>query len=323
VLQQKVQEHCGEGIPDEAYLLELGWYTKEVIVSYVECKRCRQKGCQVEENRGQEVISDRQKWCGCQKRKETEVVRPKRGKVQQSSTWAGVLGGTAREEGRQREVRQTFKILREVWLNIGIEKIDTHEGVAVKALLDSGTTGMFMDKRTAAKHGFMLKKLEKSIIVSNVDGTDNSGGAITHQVEANVYYKGHIERMRMNVYDLGKTEVILRIPWLQVHNPEINWKTGEVKMMRCPLLCGRRPREVERVKRVATLEQEKIVRWVIDNKEEWGREEEMEEDHRKIEELVPRKFLKWRKVFGKVESERMPTRKVWDHAIDLKEMFKP
>jgi len=49
----------------------------------------------------------------------------------------------------------------------------------------------------------------------------------------------------------------------------------------------------------------------------------MEEDHRKIKELVPRKFLKWKKVFGKVESERMPTRKVWDHAIDLKETFKP
>jgi len=26
-------------------------------------------------------------------------------------------------------------------------------------------------------------------------------------------------------------------------------------------------------------------------------------------------------VFGKVESERMPTRKVWDHTIDLKKMF--
>ena len=38
--------------------------------------------------------------------------------------------------------------------------------------------------------------------------------------------------------------------------------------------------------------------------------------------MVSRKFLKWRKVFGKVESERIPTRKVWDHAIDLKEMFK-
>jgi len=38
--------------------------------------------------------------------------------------------------------------------------------------------------------------------------------------------------------------------------------------------------------------------------------------------MVPKKFLKWRKVFGKVESKRMPIRKVWDHAVDLKEMFK-
>jgi len=28
-------------------------------------------------------------------------------------------------------------------------------------------------------------------------------------------------------------------------------------------------------------------------------------------------------VFGKVESERILTRKVWDHTIDLKETFKP
>ena len=39
--------------------------------------------------------------------------------------------------------------------------------------------------------------------------------------------------------------------------------------------------------------------------------------------MVPRKFLRWRKVFGKVESERILTRKVWDHAINLKETFKP
>jgi len=28
------------------------------------------------------------------------------------------------------------------------------------------------------------------------------------------------------------------------------------------------------------------------------------------------------KVFGKIELERMPIRKIWDHAIDLKEEFK-
>ena len=117
------------------------------------------------------------------------------------------------------------------------------------------------------------------------------------------------------------------MPWLVAHNPEINWKTGEVKMTRCLSLCGRvRIKEKERKKkgkRVVTLEKEKIVRWAIDDKEDWGREEEIEKDHRKIKEMVPRKFLKWRKVFGKVKSERMPTRKVWDYAIDLKETFKP
>ena len=47
-------------------------------------------------------------------------------------------------------------MLREVQLNIGIEKTDTYEGITIKVLLDSNATGMFMDKRTVAKHGFRL-----------------------------------------------------------------------------------------------------------------------------------------------------------------------
>jgi len=214
-------------------------------------------------------------------------------------------------------------MLREVWLNIRVEKINTHEGIMIKALLDSSATEMFMDRQTAARHGFKLQKLERPIAVKNVDGTNNNRGAITHQVECNVFYKGHMERMRMDVCDLGKTEMILGMLWLVAHNPEINWEMGEVKMTRCPLLCGRKNQKREKVKRIATEEEKKIVHWAIDDKEDWGKEEEMEEDHRKIEEMVPRKFLKWRKVFEKVKSERIPTRKVWDHAIDLKETFKP
>ena len=42
-----------------------------------------------------------------------------------------------------------------------------------------------------------------------------------------------------------------------------------------------------------------------------------------VEELVLRRFQKWKKIFEKEESERMPTRKLWDHAIELKEVFVP
>ena len=81
-----------------------------------------------------------------------------------------------------------------------------HKGVTVKALLDSSATGMFMDKRIIARHGFKLQKLERPIAVRNIDGINNSRGVITYQMEANVYYKSHIERIRMDVCDLGKME---------------------------------------------------------------------------------------------------------------------
>jgi len=80
-------------------------------------------------------------------------------------------------------------------MDIGIEKVDMHEGVTVKALLDSGAMGIFMDWKMAAKYRFRLQKLERPIMVRNVDGTNNSAEAIIHQVEANIYYKSHVERM--------------------------------------------------------------------------------------------------------------------------------
>jgi len=126
-----------------------------------------------------------------------------KGKAQQRDTWT---------KGTAREVRRIFKILREVWIDIGIEKVDIHKGITVKALLDSGAMGMFIDWKMVAKYRFRLQKLERLIMVRNINGTNNSAGAITYQMEVNVYYKGHVERMRIDMCDLGKTDVILRMP---------------------------------------------------------------------------------------------------------------
>ena len=153
---------------------------------------------------------------------------------------------------------------------------------------------------------------------------------MTHEIEYNVYHKRHVERMKLDVCNLGRTEVILEMPWLAAHNPEIDWEKGEVRMTRCPLICGKNKqveKASERKKAVRRqearkIEEEKAINWAADEKENWGREEEMEIDHQKIEGMVPKKFHRWLNVFGKVESERMPVRKVWDHAIDLKEDFK-
>ena len=36
-------------------------------------------------------------------------------------------------------------------MQVEVEKINTHKGVSVKALLDSGATGLFVDKKFVGK----------------------------------------------------------------------------------------------------------------------------------------------------------------------------
>jgi len=100
--------------------------------------------------------------------------------------------------------------------------------------------------------------------------------------------------MRLDVCNLGRTEVILGMPWLAAHNPEINWETGEVKMMRCPPLCGKNKERKEKQelgkKRKGEVKEEAAIRWAAHEKEDWGKEKEMEMDHCKIEGMVPRRF---------------------------------
>ena len=55
-------------------------------------------------------------------------------------------------------------------------------------------------------------------------------------------------------------------------------------------------------------------------------EEKQEEEKdlieiRIVEEIVPRRFYKYLKVFEKKELERMLIRKIWDHAINLRKWF--
>jgi len=80
-------------------------------------------------------------------------------------------------------------------MNVEIERIDTHKGRTVKVLLNSGATGLFISKSLAQKGAYRLIKLDRPLQIKNVNSTSNSGGAITHEVEVNMFYKGHVERV--------------------------------------------------------------------------------------------------------------------------------
>ena len=129
--------------------------------------------------------------------------------------------------------------------------------------------------------------------------------------------------MEIDVIGGQKWTVILGMPWLVRHNPEIEWRTGEMKMTRCPEECGKQWRLVQgklgwekqkeeeakeeagkkreekdkrkKQKRGKTMEIKKVAEgWEI-----WDDEEEVAKSEVEAKRLVPEKFHKWIKVFGK------------------------
>ncbi len=81
--------------------------------------------------------------------------------------------------------------------------------------------------------------------VRNVDRLLNKERPIENTIEVNIYYQGHREKTEINVIGGQKWTVILGMPWLARHNPEINWRTGEVKMTKCSEECRKQWRLVQ------------------------------------------------------------------------------
>ena len=87
---------------------------------------------------------------------------------------------------KERKIKE--KILREVMVKIGLERINTQKRIMVEALLDSGATGLVISSEFAKKQGFKLKKLERLMNVRNIDGLLNKERPIEHTMKVNIYY---------------------------------------------------------------------------------------------------------------------------------------
>ena len=103
-----------------------------------------------------------------------------------------------------------FRLITTV--KIGLERVDTQEGITVEALLDSGMTGLVMSSEFTRKQEFKLKKIERPIYVRNIDGSFNKKRPIKHMVETNIYYQKHRGRIEIDIIGGQKWSVILEMP---------------------------------------------------------------------------------------------------------------
>jgi len=80
---------------------------------------------------------------------------------------------------------------------------------SIKALLDCGVTGSFIDRDFIRLKGMNTQTLLCNIPVFNVDSFPNEAGQISKLVDIVLCYKTRSERMLLAVSRLGKQNLIL------------------------------------------------------------------------------------------------------------------
>ncbi|KAF8697560.1 hypothetical protein AX14_001336 [Amanita brunnescens Koide BX004] len=207
-----------------------------------------------------------------------------------------------------------------------IQRTDTGEQISIKALLDSGCTGLCIDETFVDKHRIEMRELPKPIPVYNADGTPNANGMVTRMAQLRLTIRSHSELMDFAVSTLDKNDVFLGHDWLQLHNPEIDWNQKTLTFTRCPSTCSTQNNHEEKLE-----EGEQLFMIDFDPGTIHVRSKattstlitEKNQVKRTIEEIIPKHYLPYRGVFEKKTFNEMPPRQIWDHAIELIPGSKP
>ncbi|XP_037691167.1 retrotransposon-like protein 1 [Choloepus didactylus] len=106
-------------------------------------------------------------------------------------------------------------------------RVNPYHSIAVRALVDSGASGNFMDERFAQEHYVALYRRPYPQAAWTVDGSLIGSGPVWLYTEPLVcIHQNHQESLEFNIVPSPNFSVILGTDWLRVHTPEVDWVKG-------------------------------------------------------------------------------------------------
>jgi len=191
--------------------------------------------------------------------------------------------------------------------------IDSNCPLAMRSLIDCGTTGEFIDHEFIRAHELWTCPLPHPIGLYNADGSPNEIGKITEAIDLVVQYKGHKSWSKFYVSSVSHKAIILGHTWLVEHNPDINWCTGEVKLIHCPDYCGQgesdssRPDDNISVQLVKTMSDTSERIHVTTTISTWLTEAvKGDTPTAKLKEILLKLYLSFQDIFSKESFDELP-----------------
>jgi hypothetical protein len=209
---------------------------------------------------------------------------------------------------------------------------EKNELIKTRPLVSSGAGGTFMDQNYAWKQGFNLTKLEYPITAWNMDGTENKQKTIWYYTDLDLHVNGRMHMEQFLITGLGNQKVILGLPWLQKHNPEVNWKEGTL-LWRTTTMEEVLNKE-EPLNQPINASDKVLLKYCgmenkvwINSKDNLATRLAAEVNQKKPdltpEQLVLPEYHKYLDIFDKDKANRFPDTRPWDHKIKMKSRFEP
>jgi Reverse transcriptase (RNA-dependent DNA polymerase)/Retroviral aspartyl protease len=196
--------------------------------------------------------------------------------------------------------------------------LDDKRSYPFLALIDSGCTLSAIDKGFVEQHKLKTKPYKVPFCSFMSDGSEPKSGLVTDYVEIQIKIGTHQEVILCAMLNLAKMDFFLGYDWLRKHNPEIDWEKKEINFSRCLSGCGH-PSIVRTTAFDTYIWQRPVwfrayatISTKLTQKAAAGKQEKT------FKELVPEQYREYQDVFEPTLFDELPTRKPWDHAINLK-----
>ncbi|EDL18690.1 mCG1047978, partial [Mus musculus] len=106
-------------------------------------------------------------------------------------------------------------------------RVDPYHSVAVRALVDSGAEGNYMDERFAQEHYVELYEKPYPQIIQGVDGIPIGNEPVWLCTEPLVcVHQKHYEYIEFDILPSPNFSIVLGMKWLRTHAPEVDWMRG-------------------------------------------------------------------------------------------------
>lgn len=196
---------------------------------------------------------------------------------------------------------------RQIFLDVQLN------GHKVRALIDSGATGNFIHPRMMIGARLSTARKKDPYPLTLVDGeviADNKGMVLYETRPFTMTtIGGHAEEIQLDLVTMGLHNVILGMPWLRTHNPQIDWIKERIVLNQCR--CGS-DRKAPKGAKKRTPPREELCAT--------SPEENEDQAQASLLKKIPVEYKEYEDLFREgPKNEALPKHQPWDHEIPLEE----